>query len=223
MHLSTRLPLALALAAASLLGAPAHATVRPPFDFPGVAWCPPAGALGAQVPGDQTGEVVITEFMKDPSAVTDTNGEWIEIYNALPWRVNIEGWVLSDDGGSQHIIWKDGNGIRIASGKYFVLGNNADPATNGGIAVDYEYSGFSLGNGADQIMLTRWDESVVDRVAYDDGVQWPDAPGKSISLRLAARDALQNDDGANWCAASSALSATNSDTGTPDADNDACP
>jgi hypothetical protein len=57
-------------------------------------------ALACQGPAPQSGEAVITEFMKDPATVADTRGEWIEIYNALPWRLNIEGWTISDDGGS---------------------------------------------------------------------------------------------------------------------------
>jgi len=44
----------------------------------------------------QAGQIVITEFMKDPSTVSDARGEWIEVYNAMPWRVNLEGWILSD-------------------------------------------------------------------------------------------------------------------------------
>ena len=80
-----------------------------------------------------------------------------------------------------------------------------------------------LGNGADQIVLSKPGGVVVDRVAYDDGVIWPDAAGRSISLKLSARDPFSNDDGANWCDSSSHWNAASSDTGTPGQDNDACP
>jgi hypothetical protein len=173
--------------------------------------------------GSQSGWVVITEFMKDPSSVGDTAGEWIEVYNALPWRVNLEGWTLSDSGGAQHVLSNGGAGLRYPPGAYIVLGNNADPATNGGVQVDYEYAGFVLGNGADQIILTRPNGAIADRVDYDDGVLWPDTSGRSISLDLAARDVLMNDDGANWCHSSLPISGSNPDTGTPGLDNDACP
>lgn len=179
--------------------------------------------LAAQGPQSQAGWVIITEFMKDPSFVTDTKGEWIEVYNAAPWRVNLEGCVLTDDSGSQHVISNGGAGVRFMPGRYLVLGNNADNTTNGGVHVDYAYSGFGLGNAADQIILSRANGSVLDRVDYDDGVAWPDSGGRSISVKLAARDQLQNDLGANWCHSSAALSVTNPDTGTPGADNDACP
>lgn len=170
----------------------------------------------------QSGQIVITEFMKDPSTVADARGEWIEVYNAMPWRVNLEGWVLSDDGGAQHVIQAPGGALRLGPGQYLVLGNNADPALNGGVQVDYAWSSFSLGNGADQIMLSKADGTLVDRVAYDDGVLWPDTAGRAIALRNTARTATANDDPANWCHASSPISPTNTDTGTPRADNDIC-
>jgi hypothetical protein len=166
---------------------------------------------------------VITEILKDPSHVTDARGEWIEVYNAMPWRLNLEGWVLGDDQGAQHVIDVGGAGLRVGPGKYLILAANADPALNGGIQVDYAWSGVSLANGADQVVLWRRDGLLVDRVAYDDGVLWPDLAGRSLSLKMASRSAAMNDDPAQWCHASSMISATNPDNGTPRIDNDACP
>lgn len=171
----------------------------------------------------QSGQVVITEIMKDPSSVADTRGEYFEVWNALPWRVNLEGWTISDDSGASHVINTGGAGLRMGPGKYLILGNSSDPALNGGVQVDYAWSSFSLGNGADQIQLTKPDGTVVDRVAYDDGVLWPDAAGRSLSLRVTGRNVMSNDDPTNWCSSSSAISVTNADMGTPRRDNDICP
>lgn len=182
-------------------------------------WSSPA-TLGV---GAQSGQVVITEFLKDPSHVSDARGEWIEVYNAMPWRVNLEGWILSDESGSQHVIQNGGLGLRMRPGESLVLGIDIDPALNGGVTVDYEYTGFSLGNGADTILLSKPDGTLVDRIAYDDGVAWPDSAGRSISLQIAARDVVSNDVGASWCHGSTPISGTNPDTGTPGLDNDACP
>lgn len=182
-----------------------------------------SGMLAAQGPQSQAGFVIITEFMKDPTAVADTKGEWIEVYNAAPWRVNLEGCILTDDSGSQHVISTGGAGLRFMPGRYLVLGNNADVNTNGGVQVDYAYSGFGLGNAADQIILSRPNGSVLDRVDYDDGVTWPDTAGRSISVKMTARDQFLNDAGANWCDSTTVLPPGGSDTGTPGADNDACP
>ena len=186
---------------------------------------PDADATLLALPGEpsQAGQIVITEFMKDPSTVSDARGEWIEVYNAMPWRVNLEGWVLSDDSGAQHVIHAASGALRLGPGQYVVLGNNADPALNGGVQIDYTWTSFSLGNGADQIILSKGDGTLVDRVAYDDGVLWPDTAGRAIALRNTARTAVLNDDPTNWCHASSPIGPTNTDTGTPHFDNDACP
>jgi hypothetical protein len=64
---------------------------------------------------------------------------------------------------------------------------------------------------------------MVDRVAWDDGVLWPDLPGRSIQVRNEARFAILNDDASLWCHGTSPISALNADTGTPGLDNDTCP
>lgn len=229
---------ALALTAGLAVGPVAAHGPFLPFGAPSAAWSPRqtrawhsyerALALQRGTPGAlqggvaQSGEMVITEFMKDPSAVLDTRGEWIEFYNALPWRVNMEGWALADDGGSLHVIDTGGAGLRQRPGRYLVLGNNGDPTLNGGVTLDYVYSGFSLSNTSDQIVLQHADGTVIDRVAYDSSA-WPSIPGKASALRNDMRNVVANDDGANWCAASTPLVAGGNDTGTPKLVNDACP
>lgn len=176
--------------------------------------------LGGPLPAFR---VVITEFMKDPAAVSDTSGEWIEVHNPLPWRLNLEGWSIGDDDGPEHTIDNGGAGVYVLPGGHLVLGRNADTATNGGVLVDYVYSTVSLANGADEIVLRRRNGQIADRVAYDDGVLWPDLAGQSISLTPAASDPASNDDPMNWCHATSAIAGTGSDLGTPGAPNDVCP
>ncbi|MBL8862774.1 MAG: lamin tail domain-containing protein [Planctomycetes bacterium] len=227
MRLLPRSVFAAAACAVTLQAAPAATWPSPasdghPFDAPNLAAPRPAQPLAAG-PLPQSGHVVITEIMKDPAHVTDARGEWFEVWNAMPWRVNLEGWTISDESGASHVISTGGSGLRLGPGQFAVIGNNSDPALNGGIQVDYVWSSFSLGNGADQILLTRPDGTLADRVAYDDGVLWPDAPGRSLSLRPGAWDVLSNDDPLNWCAASSPISATNPDRATPGRDNDVCP
>lgn len=172
--------------------------------------------------GIQTGDVVVTEIMKDPSAVTDLRGEWIEVRNNRPCRVNLEGWILTDDAGNVHVIANGGNGVRIRPGGLLVLGASADQTLNGGVPVAYQWSGYSLGNAADSVILARPNGEVVDRVAYDDGVLWPDLPGRSIQVRNEARQAQLNDDPSWWCHSTTPISPVNSDSGTPGYDNDPC-
>ena len=168
----------------------------------------------------QRGDIVITEFMKNPSAVSDSNGEWIEVLNISPGVRQIAGWTLHDGGSNSHVIQVGGPFLLLQPGERMILGNEGDPALNGGVPVDYVYSGFTLSNGADEIFLTGRNGQLVDEVVYDD-LTWPDDAGQSASLRPGAEDAFANDDPANWCSATNVLAS--GDTGTPAVINDTCP
>jgi hypothetical protein len=182
----------------------------------------PAPANPPLLPIANPGDVVICEIMKDPSFVADSAGEWFEIRNRSGVPINLDGWVIGDAGTNQHTI-HDANGVWLGARAYFVLGINANPATNGGVAVGYKYSNFSLGNGADEIRLFDSGGTLVDWVAYDDGIFWPDEPGKSLNLDRALIDAGLNDDGANWCPALHPMGGGNTDHGTPRVANNTCP
>ena len=165
--------------------------------------CPSAGA------------VIITEIMKNPAAVGDGSGEWFEVYNTTGAAIDMNGWTIKDDGANSHVI---GASLVVPAGGYAVLGNNADSGTNGGVTVNYEYSGFSLGNGADEVVLV-CSGSEIDRVNYNDA-DFPDDPGASLTLNPTKFNATDNDDGANWCSATTAYG--DGDLGTPGAANDNC-
>ncbi|MEZ5974200.1 MAG: lamin tail domain-containing protein [Planctomycetota bacterium] len=168
----------------------------------------------------QEGRMVITEFMKDPQAVSDTQGEWIELFNPWWMRQNIEGWTLSDDGGAATVLNNGGAGIWVAGRGHRALVRNLDVAANGGIANAYRYTGFTLSNGADQIILALPDGTVVDRVAYDDGVLWPDASGVAAQLDSWLESAIGNDQPHMWCPAQ--VSYGMGDMGTPGEENSDC-
>ena len=181
---------------------------------------PPQRSSGAQPhPG---GQVVVTEFMKDPTTVSDAKGEWIELFNPGTAPVDVEGWVLSDLGSDATVLDNSGLGISIAPGGYLVLGRERDPNLNGDVKVDIVYTGFTLSNGADEIRLSVPGGQVVDELFYDDGVVWPDTAGRSISLRPDRLDSMANDDGANWCHGTTPISGSNPNTGTPGKLNDSC-
>jgi hypothetical protein len=168
------------------------------------------------------GDLVVTEFMKDPASVSDFHGEWIELLNNKAWRLDIEGVTLSDFSGASFTLDNGGAGVFLAAGQRFVMGNDDDPLTNGGVGVDWEWSGFSLRNSSDEIVITSAAGQYLDVVTYDDGQRWPDAPGRSISLTHGVADPLMNDDPGLWCEGSSSM-AIGGDQGTPGAPNDFCP
>ncbi|HIG10196.1 MAG: lamin tail domain-containing protein [bacterium] len=168
------------------------------------------------------GDLVVTEFMKDPTDVTDSHGEWIEVRNMLPWRLDIAGVVLSDASGASFVFDNGGRPLYLRPHEYFVVGNDDAFDANGGVEVDWKWSGFSLRNSNDEIYFHDRFGALLDKVEYDDGVLWPDTPGRSISLKPTAMDGTLNDAPAHWCHSSSVASPGN-DSGTPGAINDTCP
>ena len=44
------------------------------------------------------GQILISEFMANPSGVADSQGEWLELWNGASISVNLEGWTLRDLG-----------------------------------------------------------------------------------------------------------------------------
>ncbi len=144
------------------------------------------------------GVIIITEIMKNPFAVSDSDGEWFEIFNTSQEILDLNGWIIKDADTNEHII-NNGGELLIQPEEYFVLGNNSDFETNGGVEVDYEYSGFTLANGDDEVILC-WIEVtvVIDRVDYDDGETFPDPTGASMALDPEYMNYIDNDIGENW-------------------------
>ncbi len=157
--------------------------------------------------------LVINEIMQNPSAVADSAGEWFEIHNPTGAAVDIEGWTIEDNDFDSHVI-NNGGPLSVPAGGYLVLGNNSDSGTNGGVNVDYQYSGIALANGGDELVLLDVDLMEVDRVEWDGGPAFPDPNGASMSLR---DPALDNNVGANWC--ESVTPFGDGDFGTPGSEN----
>ncbi|NNE07933.1 MAG: lamin tail domain-containing protein, partial [Gemmatimonadetes bacterium] len=148
-----------------------------------------AGGARAAAPGD----VVITEIMQNPAAVSDANGEWIELYNSTGSPIDIEGWTIGDGDAENHTIQAGGSSVIPANG-FYVMGRFSDVTQNGGVTLDYPYTGMTLGNGADAVVLKEGG-ATIDSVGYDDGVTFPDPSGASMELVDPAAD---NSVGGNW-------------------------
>jgi predicted extracellular nuclease len=189
----------------------------------GANWCTsvtPFGAGDLGTPGAANvcpvavPEVVINEIIQNPAAVYDSKGEWFELYNPTDSAIDIDGWTIKDNDYESHVIANGGPLVIPAEG-YLVLGNNADSATNGGVAVDYQYpSNFYLSNSYDELVLLDNFLSEVDRVEWDNGATFPDPNGASMSLIDPAED---NNIGANWCTSVTPFGV--GDLGTPGIEN----
>ena len=109
--------------------------------------------------------VIIDEIMQNPSAVSDTSGEWFELFNPDALAVDLYQWRIADLGSNSHVI---ASHLIIPADGYAVLGRST--GANGGVAVDYAYgSDISLGNGADELLLFDTANAEIDRVEWDGG------------------------------------------------------
>ncbi len=133
-------------------------------------------AFGVQSYGQSQGDILITEFMANPSAVADGDGEYVELYNTTASSIDINGWTLKDDGSDNHVI-DNANGTTIVPAYGFLVLGLGDGTYNGR---DYLYSSFTLGNSADEIVLQTPAALEICRVNYTDG----DPFGASISVEL---------------------------------------
>ncbi|MEL6348096.1 MAG: MopE-related protein [Myxococcota bacterium] len=160
----------------------------------------------------EEGDLVITEIMPDPSDVTDSNGEWFEVYNAAGDAVDLEDLVLTDNAGTHTVS----GAVVIDVDGYAVFCLNGDAETNGGVDCDYDYSGLTLANGGDQLALS-YSTTRFDAVSYSGS-----AAGASLALGStgACADTDANDVEGIWCEESTEQYNT-TDYGTPGTDNSA--
>ena len=104
--------------------------------------------------------------------------------------------------------------------EFLILGINDDILQNGGIIVDYEYSNFFLSNSWDEIIISHPAGIIIDQIAYDNGISFPDESGKSMELNSPFSD---NNLGENWTISTNQLQG--GDYGTPGGPNitEGCP
>jgi hypothetical protein len=169
--------------------------------------------LGEVEPGD----LVITEIMTDPQLVDGDFGEWFEVQNLHNDDIQLQGLTVSDDSGDAFEI---AGSLVVPAGGVVVLGSFVDPEVNGGTPIDYEWRwDFGLANSGDTVRLS-YGTVELDVVAYDNGHSFPDLSGASLSLDAGSLDAEANDDGSNWCAATTPYN--EGDLGTPGVPNPVC-
>ncbi|MEZ4266569.1 MAG: lamin tail domain-containing protein [Myxococcota bacterium] len=164
---------------------------------------------------EAVGDLVISELMISPGNTADAVGEYIELHNTSTSLLNLDGLEVYDLGSEGFFI--AGTLLVPADGRV-VLGLSDELAVNGGVEVDYVYTGMTLDGPLDAVAIARAGVDV-DDVIWDD-VEFPSTGGAAMSLDPARGDELTNDYGVGWCLASSALSG--GDFGTPGAPNDPC-
>lgn len=124
-------------------------------------------------------QVVINELQPDPAG-TDTDLEWVELYNAGSGTVDLSGWAIAAGTSSYSSQGTLPNGTTIAAGATLQVGqsslSNPDVIANG----------FSLGNAsnADAVQLRDCLGGVADTVVYgiDNSDGWLDDNGATAAL-----------------------------------------
>jgi hypothetical protein len=108
------------------------------------------------------GDAAITEWMANPEAVGNREGEWLEV--RFDAAVDLNGLVLSDLTSSTTTVESE-TCLRVPAGAHVVFARNTNPAENGGVEeVDAELS-LSLNNSNETITLSI-DDRVIDSVTY---------------------------------------------------------
>lgn len=113
----------------------------------------------------------INEFMPQPAqdwnadGTADERDEWVEIYNANPFRVDLSGWLLDDvvNGGSSPYRIPQGTKIK----------------RRGHLILHRAETGLALNNSNEDIRLVRSDGSLADTISYkssDPDVAWSRNP-----------------------------------------------
>jgi hypothetical protein len=162
-------------------------------------------------------DIVINEFMFNPKATTDENGEFIELYNRGTVAVNLKGWRIKDFSIHSTLIDGSAEAYTIQPKSYFILARSTNSSTNGGITqVDFLLnSTFTMKNTGDSIYLIDAESTEVSHVTYLSVSPWPDC-GEGVSLE---RNDPDDDNNTSFNFHCSSLTYGAGDKGTPAAIN----
>ncbi|MBI2890395.1 MAG: hypothetical protein HYY13_06370 [Nitrospirae bacterium] len=182
--------------------------------------CPPAGGStcldnGAPRPlvPPSIGDLVITEFMANPSAVTDSNGEWFEVYAAS--ALDLNGLELGTTPPTVKATLSSTNCLHAEAGTHVVFSRSTDSNVNGGLpSVQHTFT-FSILNSSGGLFVG-FGGSVLDAISYTATTE-----GKSTQLDPDSTSESGNDDDDAWCPGTPSYG--KGDAGTPGTPNAACP
>jgi len=188
---------------------------------------PPTGQCtdpGTQRPRDidppKAGELLITEWMANPSQVGDTQGEWFELLADADFDLNgLEIGKVWDPYTVGDTIPAAGECLEVQAGDWVLIARSGDPAINGGLPAPQFVTKLSLGNSNGGLFVGHGGLEL-DHVAY---ASTSDGESTQLSLELVTPGALDvavNDEPLNLCFADALYNAT--DAGSPGAANVAC-
>jgi len=166
----------------------------------------------------EAGDVLITEVMASPRAVTDTLGEWIELYATTD--VDLNGLSLATS--TSRTTFTSNDCLTVRAQTYNVLARNGDSFVNGGLPPAVATFSVSLSPANERLRLLRGDAGVDEAsfFASERGVSWQVRPEL-----LANPDEIRpnlNDLPDSFCKSISAWPDGGGDFGSPGAPNGTC-
>ncbi|RMG17356.1 MAG: hypothetical protein D6729_08985 [Deltaproteobacteria bacterium] len=185
------------------LGSPGEPNSACPIR-PNPGECLEGGAPRAVV-APAAGDLHIVEWMPNPAAVGDSDGEWFEVQ--VSRRIDLNGLELGRTPGAVDAVVGDpmGRCLTVDAGTYLVFARSTDSAVNGGLPQVDAVFGFSLVN-SDGSLFIGYDGQVLDQVTWASST---------------AGAATQIDGQGKTCAATTPYG--QGDLGTPGAANPDCP
>lgn len=171
-------------------------------------------AIYAAEPGD----LVITEVMATPRAVSDTLGEWFEVYATTD--VDLNGLTIATSTSRTTLSSSDCLSVRAQS--YNLLSRSGDSFVNGGLPAARTTYSLSLSSANERLRLLRGDAGIDEAsfFASERGVSWQLDPAL-LANPDEVRSSL-NDQPSAFCKASMAWPDGGGDFGTPGAFNAGC-
>ncbi|HYO97582.1 MAG TPA: lamin tail domain-containing protein [Polyangiaceae bacterium] len=197
------------------------ATAAPSFGSPGKANSPcidaavtrcldaHSGTLRA-TSGVEEGDLIVSELMADPAAVSNAAGEWFELYAHRD--VDLNGLTLRS--GSSKTSLSAPSCLQLRAGTYALLARSDQPNTNGGLGGVTAEVNLALANGASFLSIESG-SSMVDEVSWT-------STRKGVALQLSSEALLASptERQSSFCWATQ--STDSGDLGSPGAPNERC-
>jgi hypothetical protein len=175
---------------------------------------PPVQTIG--INEVEYGNLIITEIMFDPQALADAQGEWVEIYNTTPKRINLKGLRLLDNSPTSTITINQD--IFLSPSSYFVIAKTASAVEN----PDFISSSLNLANTGELLKLVAPSELEIAWVDYALIIQAMSTPaGSSLNLSRNKYTADEAKLPQSWCLGTEIYHT--GDKGTPGKANLICP
>jgi hypothetical protein len=110
-------------------------------------------AMAASVIAEDTGKIIINELMPNPAG-SDTDSEWIELFNTAGEMINLLNWKLKNSGNNS---LKISTPVWLEPSAYYIWKNFGTK--------------FSLKNTTDTIKLYNADDELIDTATYNGAIQ----------------------------------------------------